>query len=139
MTEDIRWKQRFSNFEKALLQLTEAVELSRERPLTKLEEQGLIQVFEHVHELSWTTMKDYLLYQGPIEITGSRDAVREAFKRGMISEGHLWMEMIKGRHLSSHAYNESSAHQLAHDIVNTYFAAFQAFREKMRQIAKSQG
>jgi hypothetical protein len=29
---DIRWKQRFSNFNKALLQLGEAVELSQQRP-----------------------------------------------------------------------------------------------------------
>lgn len=40
--EDIRWIQRFNNFNKALAQLREAVELARQRPLSKLEEQGLI-------------------------------------------------------------------------------------------------
>ena len=34
MTEDILWKQRFDNYNRALHQLTLAVELSRQRPLT---------------------------------------------------------------------------------------------------------
>ncbi|WP_207309045.1 hypothetical protein [Desulfobacter hydrogenophilus] len=32
---DIRWKQRFSNYQKASAQLTQAVELNRLRPLSK--------------------------------------------------------------------------------------------------------
>ena len=39
---DIRWKQRFENYQRALAQLTEAVELAATRPLSKLEQQGLI-------------------------------------------------------------------------------------------------
>lgn len=47
MTEpDIRRKQRFENFKKALAQLNEAEELSQQRPLSRLENQGLIQAFE---------------------------------------------------------------------------------------------
>jgi nucleotidyltransferase substrate binding protein (TIGR01987 family) len=139
MSEDVRWKQRFGNFEKAMAQLTEAIELSRQRALTKLEEQGLIQGFEYAHELSWKTMKDYLLYQGPVEITGSRDAVREAYKRGLVADGHVWMEMIKGRNLSSHTYDQTAARQLVDDIVNRYFLAFQQFQTKMLQIMNDQG
>lgn len=135
----MRWKQRFSNFEKALLQLSDAIVLGQERPLTKLEQQGLIQSFEYVHELAWNTMKDYILYQGPADITGSRDATRDAFKRGLVSDGHLWMEMIRGRNLSSHTYNEDTAKQLVHDIVNCYFPAFQKFRDRMRDVANNQG
>ena len=41
--QDTRWIQRFNHFTKALLQLQEAVALARQRPLSKLEEQGLIQ------------------------------------------------------------------------------------------------
>ncbi len=60
MTHDIRWKQRFQNFERALEQLRRAVTLRRERPLSDLEEQGLIQGFEFTHELAWNVLKDYL-------------------------------------------------------------------------------
>lgn len=40
MAEDIRWIQRFSNYRKALARLREAIELSEERELTDLEQQG---------------------------------------------------------------------------------------------------
>lgn len=46
MSQDIRWKQRLANYEKALSQLSSAVELSAARNLPDLEKQGLIQAFE---------------------------------------------------------------------------------------------
>jgi Nucleotidyltransferase substrate binding protein like len=67
---DIRWKQRFSNFNKALLQLGNAVELSQQRPLSDLERQGLIKAYEFVYELVWNVMKDYFTYQGAVLIAG---------------------------------------------------------------------
>lgn len=42
---DLRWQQRFANFQKALLQLDEAVAVRRERPLSNLEKQGVIEAF----------------------------------------------------------------------------------------------
>jgi len=56
---DTRWKQRLQNYQQALERLREAVELSRLRPLSRLEQQGLIQAFEFTHELAWNLMKDY--------------------------------------------------------------------------------
>jgi len=35
--QDIRWQQRFNHFQKALLQLSRAVELSQQRPLSDIE------------------------------------------------------------------------------------------------------
>jgi hypothetical protein len=40
---DIRWKQRFSNYQLALSRLDEGVTIARQRPLSDLEKQGLIQ------------------------------------------------------------------------------------------------
>lgn len=40
---DVRWRQRFDNFERALQVLERGVELARQRPLSELEQQGLIQ------------------------------------------------------------------------------------------------
>ena len=61
--EDIRWLQRFSNYEKALNQLRNAIHLAKKRELSDLEQQGMIQAFEYTHELAWKTLKDlYLLY-----------------------------------------------------------------------------
>ena len=58
---DIRWKQRFSNLEKAFGQLTEFIEKGE---LNKFELQGLIQCFEYTFELGWKVMKDYLENEG---------------------------------------------------------------------------
>ena len=57
MDNDVRWKQRFDNFRKAISQLKEFIEKPE---LNKFEKQGLIQCFEYTFELAWKTMKDYL-------------------------------------------------------------------------------
>ncbi len=97
--DDIRWKQRFSNYLRAYGNLAEAVELSRTRPLTKLEQQGLIQGFEFTHELAWNVLKDYLEEKGISGLIGSKDATRTAFKNGLIEDGDSWMNAVgRGRY-----------------------------------------
>ena len=89
--KDIRWIQRFNNFSKAFAQLKDAVELAKQRPLSKLEEQGLIQAFEYTHEMAWNTMKDFLEERGVKNVYGSKDSTREAFKAGLIQPGEVPM------------------------------------------------
>lgn len=126
MIEDIRWKQRFSNYLKALQTLAEAVELAQQRPLTKLEQQGLIQGFEFTHELAWNVLKDYLDAQGFVGLIGSKNATRQAFKDGLIQDGEAWMDMIKARNLTSHTYNTAIASDIANDILTRFYPAFTA-------------
>jgi len=128
---DIRWKQRFANYCRALQQLRSAVLLSRERELSKLEQQGLIQGFEFVHELAWNVIKDFFEYQGNSSIMGSRDATREAFKRNLIVDGEGWMDMIVSRNKSSHTYNEATADEIAEKIITHYFGLFEDFEARM--------
>jgi len=131
---DIRWKQRFRNYQRAVRQLADAVQLSRQRPLTQLEQQGLIKAFEFTQELAWNVMKDYFEYQGNTSITGSRDALREAFQKGLISDGEGWTETIKSRNRSSHAYDENTAQELARIIVERYMRLFETFNTRMREL-----
>ena len=58
---DIRWKQRFQNFEKAIGFLAEALKIEHPDLLQKA---GIIQFFEMSYELAWNTLKDYLEEQG---------------------------------------------------------------------------
>ncbi len=131
-TQDIRWQQRFDNFNRALEQLTQAVELSRQRPLSDLEKQGVIQGFEIAHELAWNVLKDFLAYEGITGIVGSRGAVREAFRRELLIDGELWMDMIEKRNLSSHTYNKALAEELVNAIVGGYHAAFLVLQQEMQ-------
>ena len=95
--QDIRWKQRFEHFVGAFRQLKKAKELKVEREFTELELQGVIQAFEVSQELSWKVMKDFLEEQGKIDLFGSKNAVKEAFNVGLITNGEVWFDMIRSR------------------------------------------
>jgi nucleotidyltransferase substrate binding protein (TIGR01987 family) len=133
--EDIRWKQRFNNYMKALQTLRRAVTLSEQRPLSELEEQGLIQGFEFTHELGWNVLKDYLEDQGFVDIIGSRNATREAFKNNLIADGDAWMDMIKARNQTSHTYNPSTASVIVEDILERFYPAFEAMANSFEIIS----
>lgn len=137
--QDIRWIQRFNNFAKAFLQLQEAVELAQQRPLSKLEEQGLIQAFEFTHELAWNTLKDFLESRGVQPLYGSKDSTREAFKAGLIEKGEAWMDMIQSRNLTSHTYDEPTAAQIVSAIRATYFTEFEALQVKLEKLKTEEG
>jgi len=135
MTEDIRWKQRFDNFNRALLIITEAVELAGQRSLSKLEQQGLIQGFEFTHELAWNVLKDYLEDQGFVQIVGSKNATRTAFKNELIDDGDVWMDMVKARNLSSHTYNPETAEAIVDDILKRFYPAFVTMQMTFNKLA----
>ena len=130
---DIRWQQRFASYQKALLQLQSAVELSQQRALSALEKQGVIQAFEFTHELAWNLLKDFLQDQGNQNIRGSKDATREAFKVELIQDGDQWMAMIQSRNISSHTYNEHTAEQLVNAIIHDYYPLFRTLKKEIEK------
>lgn len=133
--QDIRWLQRFDNYQKALTQLTKFIDRG---DLNELEEQGLIQAFEYTYELGWKLLKDYLLYQGTQNIYGSRDAIREAFAVGLIANGEGWMKMLQDRNRTTHTYNEEVAAAIANNIRQIYFAQFVDLKERFDQFASEE-
>jgi nucleotidyltransferase substrate binding protein (TIGR01987 family) len=130
---DIRWQQRFANFRKALARLTEAVELHRQRPLSDLERQGLIQAFESTHELAWKTLKDFAEFLGTTGLMGSRDTTRTAFKMGLIEDGENWMEMIRDRNLSTHTYDEETALGIEQNVIDIYYPLFEHLSKHLQE------
>jgi hypothetical protein len=62
--KDIRYKQRLTNYCRALEMLRPGTKIYHSRPLTQLEKQGFIKTFEFTFELAWKVMKDYLAYHG---------------------------------------------------------------------------
>lgn len=131
--EDIRWIHRLSNYSRALSQLREFIGKGE---LNKFEQQGLIKAFEYTYELGWNTIKDYFEAQGEIDIQGSRDAFRLAFRRGIVDDGEAWMDMIKSRTLTAHTYDKVVAKEIAADIVNRYFPEFEKLHSKVGTFRK---
>ena len=134
MNPDIRWKQRFDNFLRALTTLEEAARLASQRPLNDLEQQGLIQGFEFTHELAWNTLKDFLEHKGITGLIGSRDATRTALKNGLVEDGQTWIDMIKDRNLTSHTYHLEVATRIAGNVLTRYYPAFQALSARLKAV-----
>lgn len=119
--KDIRWKQRFHNYSKALSQLQRFIDKG---DLNEFEEQGLIQAFEYTYELAWNTIKDFYANQGVTDIQGSRDAFKLAANRDLIQDIELWMNMVNSRIKTSHTYDEEVANEIVRDILQHYHPMF---------------
>ena len=128
---DIRWKQRFENFKKALAQLNEAEELSQQRALSRLENQGLIQAFEFTFELAWNALRDFLIAKGVQGLFGSKDTAREAFKLQLITDDEGWTMMLNDRNRSSHTYNQATAEEIVGNVHDRYVGLFRHLSAKL--------
>lgn len=121
--EDIRWKQRFQQFEKAFLLLETAIKITQP---SIIERAGLIQFFEMAFELSWKLLKDFEESEG-FGVKSPRDAIKQAFQAGFISQGHAWMDALEDRNLTVHTYNETIAIEVEVKIRTKYFPLLQQF------------
>ena len=128
---DIRWKQRFKNYQNAFAQLSKFIQ---KEDLNELEEQGLIQSFEYNHELAWKTLADFIKNSGNNEIYGSKDATREAFNLGLISDGDIWMDMIVSRHIAIDSYDHNVKVDIVTKIRNIYYKEFITLKNKLLEI-----
>jgi hypothetical protein len=66
---DVRWRQRFANFRRALQQLES---FSDPPPSNEWDQQGLIKAFEYSYELGWNSLRDQLLDRGATDLIGSQ-------------------------------------------------------------------
>lgn len=125
MNQNIRWKQRFENFESAFMLLKEAFERDISK-MSDLEKEGVVQRFEYTFELGWKTLKDYLVYSGIVfdQITPRR-VIKEAFAAKIIEDGQTWIDMLEQRKLMSHTYDRKTFDSVMCNITQRYFAALE--------------
>lgn len=117
MVNPKRWKQRYQNFHKAYVLLTDGVSLGS---YDALQEAGLIQTFQFTFELAWKTMKDYLELAG-FDIVSPRDTIKQAFQAGYISDGQIWLEALDKRNMMSHMYDQAIAQEAILRIKTQYY------------------
>jgi nucleotidyltransferase substrate binding protein (TIGR01987 family) len=125
MSLDVRWKQRFANFDRALALLAEAS--TDITGLSILEKEGVIQRFEYTLELAWKTIKDYLEAGGlVISPVTPRQVVKDAFAAKVLPDGQVWIDMIDSRNLLSHTYDCAVFEATAVAISARYLPALKA-------------
>ncbi len=127
---DIRWKQRFENFEKAYRLLERTLEIPNP---SEAERAGLIQFFEMAFELSWKLMRDYLQEQG-FTINSPKQAIKQAFQSNLIRDGHIWIDALNDRNLTVHTYEESNAVEIEGRIRNDYFPLLRQLDQHFRAL-----
>lgn len=129
---EIRWKQRFHNFERAYFKLKDAVEVFKS--LSDLEKEGLIQRFEYTFELSWKTLKDFLESKD-INVKFPRDVIKKAFLYEIIEDGDIWLEMMEERNIIAHIYDEKKINNILDRIVKKYYVSIgQVYRYLKEQL-----
>ena len=128
VSPDIRWKQRFQNFNKALSYLEDALKIDQPDMVQKA---GLIQFFEISFELALKVLKDYLEEQGKPELKFPREVIKEAFQAELIGDGHTWLKALTDRNLTSHTYNEAIADEVVSEIRSMYFPMLREVRTKL--------
>lgn len=116
--KELRWKQRFQNFENAMHFLEDGIAIVNP---TIIEKAGLIQFFEICFELSWNVIKDYLEDQGFIDLKYPRESIKKAFEVELITDGHAWLEALNNRNVTSHTYDEAMADKVVAEIKNKYY------------------
>jgi nucleotidyltransferase substrate binding protein (TIGR01987 family) len=133
--QDIRWVQRLDSFNRALTRLEEGFgELTEEQIYDdhlSLAEEGIIQRFEFTYELALNLLADYIQFTGEERPNGKKETIRTAFKLNLITEGDIWMDMIKDRNITSHQYDEQVAIGVLISTYNIYINVFSDLRRLM--------
>ncbi len=118
--KDVRWKQRFQNFERAFLRLKEAIEL--ENP-NELERNGIVQRFEFTLDFSWKVMKDYLEEKGFNFKPSPKDTFRQAQESGLINFAQELIDGLDIRNELSHDYAGEKFRSLEMELRQNIFPA----------------
>ena len=116
---DIRWKQRFENFEKAFKRLKEAL---AEPKLNELERNGVVQRFEFTIELCWNMLKDYMENEGVQFKPTPKETIRQAFRSKLIDDAQILIDALDLRNELSHDYSGEKFEKAEVDIRESIFS-----------------
>ena len=129
--KDIRWKQRFQNYEKAFHRLSRAINIVKATPDDDLLQSGLVQTYEYTFELAWKTLKDYLELEGFL-LRSPRETIRQGFQSGYITNAEDWLQALSDRNLTVHIYDDEIISRVLKDIFERYFFILQTFYETFK-------
>ena len=118
-----------TDFEKALVQLKEALSLPAENNVIKA---GCIQYFEFSFELAWKTIKRIAGDEGLADCNSPKSALKAAFSNGWVDAEEVWLEMLSSRNKMSHTYSAEDALDIF-DKLPAYADALQQLVKKLTE------
>ena len=128
-----RLTERIENFNRAysIFELANcAYRQDEENDINKL---ALTQAFEIVIELGWKVLKDYLAQKGIRALTPN-DVIKEAFSAEIISDGQIWINMVKDRNTSSHEYNIDKVDEILAKVSTIYYNELKSFCKWLEEL-----
>lgn len=103
----------FSALSKAVLSLSQALDITTQRADDLLARDGCIQRFEYTYELCVKSMRRQLeaMADSPssVDELGFKDMVRVAAERGLITELQAWFSFRELRNITAHTYDPDKA------------------------------
>ena len=130
MEEDIRWKQRFANFERDLFSLKEVIS---EKDINEdLKVDAAIKRFELTFELAWKTLQDYLLAQGYSGFKGPKNILAQSLQDKIIADNDQWTSMLTDRNTLVHVYDFDKSRIIFTNIETSYILVLEQLYNKLK-------
>jgi nucleotidyltransferase substrate binding protein (TIGR01987 family) len=129
---DIRWQQRLSNFSRSknMLCHISSVDVSTMDFLTIA---GWIHIFDLTFELSWKTLRDYMVAQWLSDtLSFPREILSAGYTHGILQSPDIWLSMLANRNISTHEYDEATSLEIIKNIKNLYVQPISALYDTLQ-------
>lgn len=127
MTDDLS-HLRLATLESAIGRLQAALAA----PKSEWTRDSAIQRFEFTFELAWKTTAGRVRDHG-LTANSPRQAFKEAFRLGWITDEDLWLRMLDDRNRTTHTYHESIAEAIFARLAE-YASALDALRARLASL-----
>ena len=124
-------KYSFEKFQKAVKRMDEGIKKAKDQ----LDNDGVIQRFEFTFELTWKTLKLFLLNEGIIT-KSPKEALKEAFRFSLIKDETCFLDMLTDRNQSAHIYSEDISKEIVVRIKKYYLAALKNLSVEIKKQIK---
>lgn len=118
----------FEKFLKALKKLNEGIKKAKDQ----LDNDGVIQRFEFTFELTWKTLRLYLLAEG-INTNSPKEALKSAYRLGLLEDEDIFLDMLTDRNQAAHIYSEDFSKKTISRIKKNYLNAFQKLSKELKK------
>lgn len=126
------FKNELLSFSNALNRLQESLA----QPKDQFVRDSVVQRFEFSFELAWKVLKLYLEFLGRGQYNSPRECILAGAQVGVIDNSAKWLDYLRDRNISTHAYSEDLADQVyesAAEFVHDGLDLLKLLEEKFKE------